>query len=82
MSAMIEDTESPYDVLAPAGVTPQSSMREIRGAIGYFTRKGAVETVQNAWNTLIVVEDRLLIDFFLYRDRSAAQEAAGEERHE
>lgn len=59
----------PYDALAAAGVTPQSSMDEIMNANLYFMKHEPSRTreVRPAWDQLRRVEGRLLVDFFLYR---------------
>ena len=60
-----------YDMLAEAGVGPTSSMKEIRTAKRYFTRRRRITEVHHAFTTLQVVEGRLLTDFFLYRQPEA-----------
>jgi len=56
-----------YDLLAESGVTPDSSMTDLRAAKRYFTRRRRVAEVHHAFTTMQVVEGRLLTDFFLYR---------------
>lgn len=58
----------PYDVLAPAGVTPGSRMVEVVMAMAHFTRHPPVPpAAHRAWADLGKVEERLFLDFFLYR---------------
>lgn len=58
----------PYDVLAPAGVTPESTMPQILSAKGYFARtKSSNKEVNAAWGELTRIDSRLFYDFFLYR---------------
>jgi len=64
---MTWDGEFPYDVLAPAGITPDSSRRQVLGAIKYFTQRQQGGNVQRAWKMLRISEERLFFDFFLYR---------------
>jgi hypothetical protein len=64
---MTWDGEFPYDVLAPAEVTPYSSMREIMAAKRYFTRRHEVEKGRSAFESLGVIKGRLFVDFFLHR---------------
>lgn len=60
--------DRPYDVLSDAGVSPASSMKEVLDA-SFDLMRGDRWTpeVRAAWNTLRMVESRLVADF-LYRD--------------
>jgi hypothetical protein len=70
---MVQDPEMswegdfPYDVLAPAGITPYSSIREIQKSMGYFIDRNMVEETQTLRNLLRQVKNRLFYDFFFYR---------------
>ena len=64
---MIWEGDFPYDVLAPAGITPDSRMSEVLDSMSYFTRRREGGRAQTAWKTLRVVKERLFVDFFLYR---------------
>ena len=59
--------EFPYDALAPAGITPHSSMRELRASKRYFTKNHQIGKVHRAYTVLKEVQGRLFVDFFLYR---------------
>lgn len=57
----------PYDLLAEAGITPQSSMQEVKDALYHFMKQGAVPPeIREAWDQLRMVEKRLWVDMFLY----------------
>ena len=59
---------SPYDVLAPSGIMPQSDMKEILKANRYFVKTGTSnKEVVAAWRKLRRIESRLFYDFFLYQ---------------
>ncbi|MGD2086286.1 MAG: hypothetical protein PVH61_08895 [Candidatus Aminicenantes bacterium] len=72
---MIQDPEMsweddfPYDVLAPAGITPYSSIREVQASMGYFIDQNMVEETQTSRNLLRQVKNRLFYDFFFYREK-------------
>ena len=56
----------PYDALAPAGITPGSSQREILDASFVLMEKGLMTPeVRQAWDELRRVPRRLVVDFFL-----------------
>ena len=57
----------PYEVLAPAGITPDSSMKEVQEAMRYFMRQGQGMVADKAWHTLKKSRQRLVVDFFLYQ---------------
>jgi hypothetical protein len=59
--------DSPYDKLAPSGITPKSSMEEIDDSMGYFIEHDMLDEIHDTWNKLLLVKERLFIDFFLYR---------------
>lgn len=57
----------PYDALAPAGITPDSTTREILDASFDLMVQGRMTPeVRQAWDELRRVPQRLVIDFFLY----------------
>ena len=59
--------EYPYEVLAPAGVTPSSSMREVKGALsGMKDHPSKGQEVRLAWDKLTKQKERLPIDCFRY----------------
>ena len=65
---MTWDGAYPYDVLAPVGITPQSSMQDILKANRYFVRRGDLsKEVADAGRRLRRIESRLFYDFFLYQ---------------
>ena len=70
---MIKDPELkwngpfPYDVLAAAGLTPHSTMREVKDAsFVLMARDAMTPEVRAAWDELRLTPRRLLADFFLY----------------
>jgi hypothetical protein len=57
----------PYDALAPAGITPDSSMKEIMDASFDLMAQGLMTPeIRAAWDELRIKQKRLLVDFFLY----------------
>ena len=60
----------PYDVLSSAGINPNSSVKEIRGCRAYYMKRGQMDQVRSAYVALEGVDNRLFIDFFLYRTAS------------
>lgn len=57
----------PYDALAEAGITPESSMREIQDAYFAVIEKGLwTPEARAAWDELRTIERRLWVDLFLY----------------
>ncbi len=68
----------PYDALAPAGITPESSMREVRDASFDLMARGLMSSeVRQAWDELRTVDRRQVVDFLLYPvDLAADVEAA------
>ncbi len=67
---------TPYQVLAPIGVTAESSMAEVTKSLAGRPR-GRGKEVQKAWLDLTKVKERLYVDFFLYR-----MDLPAEEQHE
>ncbi|MGH3784979.1 MAG: hypothetical protein ACRDRG_00135 [Pseudonocardiaceae bacterium] len=62
-----EDSGSPYDILAEAGVGPSSSMQDIRDASYHFMEQDRWGSeVRGAWDELRTLERRLAVDFLLY----------------
>ncbi|MFO1432351.1 MAG: hypothetical protein U1F76_19775 [Candidatus Competibacteraceae bacterium] len=57
----------PYDVLAPAGIDSESSMKAVRECRGYFIKQRQMDKVRSAYDALGGIQNRLFIDFFLYR---------------
>lgn len=69
----------PYDLLAPSGVGPSSTMRQIRDASFALMAQGAMTPqVRRAWDTLRRPERRLVVDFFMCQQEWPELEA-GEE---
>jgi hypothetical protein len=66
----------PYDVLAEAGITPESSMKTIRdAAIFRFPKEPERKTAaREALRELEEIPKRLVVDFFLYQGPVQAQE--------
>ncbi len=64
---MTWEGEFPYDTLAPAGITPNSSIRDIQNCIGFFAKRGLATEAQPPRSLLKQVDNRLFFDFFLYR---------------
>lgn len=59
----------PYDLLSPAGITPDSSQREIRDAAFTLMAQGPMAPeVRHAWDTLRQPERRLAVDFFMLEE--------------
>jgi hypothetical protein len=57
----------PYDSLAPAGITPDSTTREILDASFDLMAQGRMTPeVRQAWDELRRIPQRLVVDFFLY----------------
>jgi hypothetical protein len=57
----------PYDALAPAGITPQSSQAEVEDAsFALMTKRMMNSTTQKAWDELRDPQRRLLVDMLLY----------------
>jgi hypothetical protein len=61
------DPEFPYDVVEEAGVTPDSSIREVRDADDYFVSVHMVGETRQAMSELEEIGKRLFVDFFLYQ---------------
>ncbi|MQY12592.1 hypothetical protein SRB5_27280 [Streptomyces sp. RB5] len=64
----------PYDVLAPAGVTPDTTHEEMQDVSFALMEHGLMGTeTQTAWHELRSVEQRLLIDLVLFDADPAAE---------
>jgi hypothetical protein len=64
----------PYDVLAKAGITLSSSLREVLDASFSLMEQGAMTLEERqAWDELRLLPRRLLADFFLYDLDPAAE---------
>jgi hypothetical protein len=72
---LVWDHEFPYDVLNEAGVTPDSSFREVRDADDYLTSVHKVPETRQAMSELEEIGKRLFVDFFLYQ--TLVEPAAG-----
>jgi hypothetical protein len=82
------DGPFPYDALAPAGITPAASMKQVVDASFDLMAQGAMSPeVREAWDQLRIPRRRLFVDFFLYdvdlreevaRERSELQPMAEE----
>jgi hypothetical protein len=61
--------EFPYDKFEQAGVTMDSSIDEVQDADEYFTSQSQnlVSDTREAMKALSTVQNRLFVDFFLYR---------------
>ena len=58
----------PYDALAPAGITPNSTMKQVKDALFDLMTQGPVShEARAAWDELRITQRRLLVDFFLYQ---------------
>ncbi|MEV7190319.1 hypothetical protein AB0N81_00740 [Streptomyces sp. NPDC093510] len=58
---------SPYDLLAPAGVTPWTSHKDMQDvSFELLARHLMTPVTQQAWDELRGVRRRLLVDLFLY----------------
>lgn len=72
------DGPYPYDVLAPAGVTPRTTHAEMQDvSFDLMTRRMMTPGTQTAWNELRTVPSRLRADLVLY-DADPAAEAPAE----
>jgi hypothetical protein len=68
---------SPYDALAPAGITPDSTQRDLQDASYTLIEQGLWTPERRAaWDELRRVEGRLWVDFFLPSMLGNAQEMA------
>jgi hypothetical protein len=66
----------PYDALAPVGVTPHSSLREVLDASFELMARGLMTPeVREAWDRLRDPQKRQFVDFFLYPLDAAAEAA-------
>lgn len=58
----------PYDALAPVGITPNSSIKEVTDASFELMAQGLMTPeVRAAWDELRIKQRRLIVDFFLYQ---------------
>lgn len=64
---LIWEGDFPYNILAQAGITPNSTMREIDAAMFFFMERGGEEKVHQIINNMTKTRGRLFYDFFLYR---------------
>ncbi|MDJ1137447.1 hypothetical protein [Streptomyces iconiensis] len=72
------DGPYPYDVLAPAGVTPETTHADMQDvSFELMTRRMMTPETQTAWNELRTVPRRLRADLVLY-DVDPAAETPGE----
>lgn len=68
------DNLFPYDVLAFAGITPDSTIAEIRDAsFDLMARNEMTPEVRQAWDDLRIASRRVVVDFFLYQIDVAAE---------
>jgi hypothetical protein len=73
----------PYDVLAPAGITPMSTQAEVEDAsFTLMTKRMMNTTTQKAWDELRDPQRRLLVDILLYNVDPAEEIARARERIE
>ncbi|MGH4023066.1 MAG: hypothetical protein ACRDRV_00605 [Pseudonocardiaceae bacterium] len=78
----IWETPFPYDVLAPAGVTPEFSHSAIKNDVAFeLMTQGLMDArTQRAWDELHSIPQRLLVDLMLYQvDPADDIDAAREE---
>jgi hypothetical protein len=66
----------PYDVLAPAGVTPHMTHRRMQEVPFDLLAQGMPPGTQKAWDELRSVRRRLLVDLVLYPVDPAAETAS------
>jgi len=77
------DGTFPYDALAPAGITPGSSAKEILDAsYELMARCLMTPVVRRAWDELRAPDRRLVADFFMYEVDLPSEVAAAAERIE
>ena len=74
------ERELPYDALAPAGITPDSTQREVQDANFALMERGlATPATRRAWDELRFPESRLYVDLFLHQlDLEAGRAFAAE----
>lgn len=71
------DDGFPYDLLAPVGVTPDSSMQMVRDASFTLMAQNAMTpAMRQAWDTLRRPDRRLVVDFFMIHGEYASLFAA------
>jgi hypothetical protein len=58
-----------YDILAPFGITPDSTMEQIRDVSFDLMEQpgGMTKTQRHAWDALRKIETRLVADFLFWR---------------
>ena len=65
-SSSYSSQQCPYDLLAPVGITPQSSMQQIRSVMFSLMEQNLMTPARReAWDTLRRLEQRLAVDFFM-----------------
>jgi len=64
---MTWDGKVPYDDLAEQGVTPDSTMTQIKDCAGELMRRGLRNKLRKSYDQLRLLPNRLVLDFFLYR---------------
>ena len=70
----------PYEALEPVGITPESTMQEIRDASYDFMDRGSMSLeVRQAWDALRLPHSRFFVDFFLYHCDLSAELAQASE---
>lgn len=70
----------PYDALAVAGITPESSMREILDvSFDLIAKRLMTQEIRKAWDELRLPQRRLVVDFFLYHVDLGAEIARSRE---
>jgi hypothetical protein len=67
----------PYDLLAPAGITPESTAKEVKDAPFILMEQRAMSPESTrAWEILRRPDQRLMVDFFML-DEQPAPESGG-----
>ena len=61
------DGPFPYDVLAPVGITPASTMQQVNDAGFDLMAQRMTPEARAAWDELRLAKRRLVVDFFLYQ---------------
>lgn len=65
---------NPYAVIASAGVTPDSTLAEMREAsFALMAREDLDDSWRDAWDELRIVPRRLVVDFFFYHQPGCAE---------
>ncbi len=73
----------PYDVLAPAGVTPETTHKDM-SAVSFklMARRMMTQRARLAWDELRMIQRRMLVDFMLYDIDLTAEIAAARQAAE